>query len=323
MQVHHVRICPQDKDMRRTSDHGLDLPEGSIKWGTAPSLAESAVPGMGQCRDAEAIWRMDNQMTTKRSIPVQEPPNAKVHYLPRPHATAEDREARRKRERKSAKPVSMAAIRAASMNRLFDHWYGRTLPNIPRSVVEVELMLHVLAKVKNPAARIRAWLDARAPWFDDEDAIDAIMAKPVWLKSDPLARKLAVTDAIRKTLKLKTIGAIDCNRKMRLALREKAQVERMRKKRRAAGMQPRSDYERLSTERQRPWITLGVSRATFYRKHRLAQKEHPKTTARTVETGLLAMTLYTSANTPVSNGIAGPIFASARAEPRLTISSSV
>ncbi|WP_264212421.1 hypothetical protein [Leisingera thetidis] len=70
--------------------------------------------------------------------------------------------------------------------------------------------------------------------------------------------------------------------------RAKRKAERERLRRRTAGVMSRQEWlQKNSQERQKPWIELGISRSTFYRRLRAGQiVEPPKpTTATEVETG--------------------------------------
>ena len=183
---------------------------------------------------------------------------------PRAHRTAED-EAARKRRRKCIKHVSVASIRAAELNRWISYEYGEIIPGI---IDEAVVVLNVLAMTANPRSRMTNWLEWRAPWFDDEDAIDAILVRPRWLKADAIGKMIGLTAAIRKQLRIKTIGAIDMTARERKQMRIKNKIGRQKQRRREAGMMPRDEYERNSLEKQKPWVTLGISRRTWFRRQK-------------------------------------------------------
>lgn len=255
------------------------------------------------------------------SVSIPTKPGDQVRCLPKSHPTAEDRQWRKKR--KSAKTASLrASFRAAELNRHFTQRYGDVIPGV---VEDVELMLNVLALTRNPSSRIRKWLAWRAPWYDDEDAIFAIMAKPVWLTPDGLARKINLSASMRQQLKIKTIGAKDQSKKMREAIREQNKTIAKRKKRRAAGMQPRHEWEAQRLTRQQPWVAMGISRPTWYRKHwKPAPPIAPEIRDISVETGLTPMTLYINGDRPVSNSsVREKRTVSRREHPGLTIVSSL
>lgn len=238
-------------------------------------------------------------MTTNKAKDRSGQAPAKVHYLPRPHATAEDRKARRKRRKGNVSPQSQAAFRVAELNRWFTYRYGQAI--IMGVIDDVEMMLHVLARLRNPEMLIENWLGARAPWFKDKIAIARILKRPIWFGADAIARKVGLTYDIRQQLNIRTIGATDKNKRERNAIRIAKMVEAKRNKRRAGGKTPRKEFEALSLAKQKPWVTLGISRATWFRKFHEPAKEHPETSRKTIETGVGAIILYTTAVTPVSN----------------------
>lgn len=90
------------------------------------------------------------------------------------------------------------------------------------------------------------------------------------VSDDEAARRLGVTALERRSLGLRTIGAIDATREERQqeARDRRRQRDRARAqgKRRAAGKITRQEYETQSTERSRPWVAMGVSRRTYYRR---------------------------------------------------------
>jgi hypothetical protein len=161
-----------------------------------------------------------------------------------------------------------ADTRIAEINReLTDRYGGRAvLPDDDAGRDDVELMLHHLARAKNARARIANWLKWRAPWFDDDDIVDAIIAAPVNFTADQAAQRIGLTFARRTALAITTIGAIDMPRKARIKLRAAKKTVRKREQRRAAGIKSRAEYEADSINRQKPWEAIGISRATYYRR---------------------------------------------------------
>jgi len=67
-----------------------------------------------------------------------------------------------------------------------------------------------------------------------------------------------------------TLGEDERNRRdpLRLEKQAKAHKERITAKRRANGVITRSEYEENSISNQKPWESLGISRATYYRKQK-------------------------------------------------------
>src|SRR4051794_12881958 len=67
-------------------------------------------------------------------------------------------------KRKRRTPAGMGALRVRELNRLFDDWYGRMLPDDDSGRLGVMIAAHRLAGTLtgNPAKRIAAWVSLRA-----------------------------------------------------------------------------------------------------------------------------------------------------------------
>lgn len=108
------------------------------------------------------------------------------------------------------------------------------------------------------------WVNRFCPAADPvevERLIAAVLRAPRRYRADTIAKLLGVTDAERRALGLKTIGATDRDAEARKADRRAADRERKRAARKAAA-RPRTP----TLAEQRPWAALGMSRATWYRK---------------------------------------------------------
>jgi hypothetical protein len=71
--------------------------------------------------------------------------------------------------------------------------------------------------------------------------------------------------AERTRLKINTIGAEDFPKSKRVALRKAKAKNREAARRLAKGATPRALYESKSHSQTKPWQTLGMSRAKWYR----------------------------------------------------------
>jgi hypothetical protein len=89
------------------------------------------------------------------------------------------------------------------------------------------------------------------------------------LTADNLARFLGVTYAKRQALGLTTIGSINVGRRARRELRKRKDRLYRERKRRAAGIRPREQFEASSIAAQAK--SEGVSRMTIYRRRRAEQ----------------------------------------------------
>lgn len=180
-------------------------------------------------------------------------------------------ERRYKRKRGRSKP-QMASLRVRDLNRLFSARYGHTLPDDDAGRDDAQVMAHHLVSLSgNPAERVTNWLELRCPWFTigaTKALVAEVLTHPVRWRADNLAWRMRLTAADRATLRITTIGAIDASKDDRAATRRERARERRQRKRRAKGVKPREQYEAQAISRAKPWIEAGMSRATWYRKHR-------------------------------------------------------
>ena len=188
--------------------------------------------------------------------------------------TAAIRAIARRYERKFPKPrepFSLAALRVAELRRLISARFGYVLPDNDIGREHARAMAHHLAQRSGDAGhRIKMFLEVGAPWMlpaEVQGLIVTTVTRPRKFTADRLATLLALTDVERTRLRITTIGAIDLTKAERKARRSKRDRERRREERRARGAKPRAEYEGYSLSRRKPWEALGVSRATWYRKH--------------------------------------------------------
>lgn len=130
----------------------------------------------------------------------------------------------------------MAAIRLAELTRWLDDTYGQGVeldPGEPSYLI-VRIFAHHLGALPDTPRRITVWCSTYAPWVSPRDLerlISEVMDCPIKWTADKLAWKLKLTDAARTRLKIKTIGAIDCNREQRELRRKAKRAERDAKRR--------------------------------------------------------------------------------------------
>ena len=133
-------------------------------------------------------------------------------------------------------------IRRKDLNRLFVHRYGLTLPDDQAGCEDAALMLAHIAAGADPDVRMDHFLDIRCPWMPaaDRDRAKAIaaMSRPTWT-ADELAAMVGLTMAERTRLNITTIGAIDCDKAAREAIRRSKQKARQREYRQAARERPK------------------------------------------------------------------------------------
>jgi len=176
------------------------------------------------------------------------------------------------RYRNGRKPLSMAALRCAEIDRLLVARYGTVLPADDAGAEDARIMAHHLALMSgDPRRRITAWTGKRTPWMAPDAAerlIEQTIAKPLRWRADKLGKLLNLVEADRRRLGITTIGAADVTKEQRAAARKARKREAMQRRRRNAGAKPRSEYEAAAAGHGKPWEAEGVSRATWYRRHR-------------------------------------------------------
>jgi hypothetical protein len=185
---------------------------------------------------------------------------------------------RYKAKKKARRPVSMMALRIAELRRLFTARYGLTLPDDAAGREDVRIMAHHLARTADARRRITAYLELAAPWLPPNDVvalITAVLANPLRWRADTLAKRLNLTNAERRRLNIRTIGAVDRMKTQRAADSKQRKRLAEQARRRARGVQPRKNYRATSLSRTKPWVTLGISRTTWYRSRRDRRETSP------------------------------------------------
>lgn len=131
---------------------------------------------------------------------------------------------------------SMAAIRLSELTRWLHDQYGAGVELEPceANYTIVRLFAHHLGGLPDAPRRITKWTDTYAPWFDPknlERLIYEVTSCPLKFSADKLAWKIRLTDAKRTELKIKTIGAIDCNKEQRKQRQRKKREDREKARR--------------------------------------------------------------------------------------------
>jgi hypothetical protein len=171
---------------------------------------------------------------------------------------------------KQNRPVPMAAIRVAELHRLLGSRWGLVLPDDDAGRDDAEVMAHHLARRPGDARKhIKTYLRRHAPWMSGDETkrlIATVMAKPRKFRADTLAARLNLTFAERARLGIKTIGAVDVDKAERVKRRRNVNRDYLKDRRRTRGAKPRADYEAGSLARTKPWLAMGLSERTWYRR---------------------------------------------------------
>jgi hypothetical protein len=176
-------------------------------------------------------------------------------------------------------------VRLGHVRKLLHHRYGTELPDDDAGAEDLRILLHVKAHCYAPRRRERALLNEiglTAPWLANGKAnkiAARIAARPMTLTTDRLGRMLNLDWMTRERFRLWQIGAADAPADYRRQKRRHRQAERMWRKRRAEGRVNREHYLAAhDTNRTKPWLGMGISRRTYYRrKAKGALALHPGT----------------------------------------------
>ena len=200
---------------------------------------------------------------------------------------------------------AIGAQRIGDLNKLFARRYGGNresyvFPDDDAGLEDLKILLHHYA-LNNPLAMSRI-VKLRAPWLDEAatvrllEQIDAFRQK--W-RADTLGRKLNLTGAEWRILRLRTIAPVDMTRQQRVAFSQELARQRRQAKRRAAGKKPREEWLANSTSAKKPWATLKMSRRTWYRRGKPVPPTHC--------TGVDTIKMFNATTRPVprSTGMGG------------------
>lgn len=183
--------------------------------------------------------------------------------------SAKRAEIARRYARPKGRKVSITSVRLGELHRLRQARYPQGIPDEPKGRVLVRVLVHHLAAVPgDPRKRLPRWIEELAPWMSVADArtlLNEALTNPRQWRADRLAWRLGLTSQDRTALGITTIGAIDANKLQRAAARKEAKRNREQQRRRAAGRKPRAEYLAEQAAAPKPWLALGMSRASWYR----------------------------------------------------------
>jgi hypothetical protein len=165
--------------------------------------------------------------------------------------------------RKRSRPGIVSLI-LRDLHKFFDDKYGDTFPDDDAGRGDLVVLLQYMAQLGDPRA-MTACADRWCPWLTNVEytaMIAGIERAPMRWRADALASEIGLNRATRTRLGITTIGAVDFGKGKRTSRRKKRNTASKRARRAATGAKPHA----ASVERTKPWITLGISRRTYYRK---------------------------------------------------------
>lgn len=179
--------------------------------------------------------------------------------------------------------ILISRLRVKEIEKIVRHRHGNTVPDAT-GTDDMEMTVGYLLAVAGSGGEIDGWCRRWLPWLDDASILDKAhrLAErlasgkrgPVLLKADSVAGMIHLTMAERTRLNIRTIGACDIEGKDRKraakATKQASDCKRQAELRKAAGATPRS--EALSAIK--PWAALGISRSSYYKKHRWTNSSH-------------------------------------------------
>ena len=175
--------------------------------------------------------------------------------------------------KRGADPEMLRRLRVGDVKRHLRYRYGATLPDDDAGREDLfEFLLPVSLRLKSPSRIMANLIETWAPWMTGAEAagfIQQIEQVPPALRNrtaQDLGRRLNVTNAERERLRLWTIAAVDMTEEQMGEQRKAKKRARDRRRRRAAGSEPRAQYLANSLSRKKPWEIEGISRRTWERR---------------------------------------------------------
>jgi hypothetical protein len=151
------------------------------------------------------------------------------------------------------------------------------LPDDDAGAEDLQVLLRVKAMAYPPVYREKVLLKEiglRAPWLSVERArevVAEVTTNPIKVTSAWLGQALCVDSSTRDRLAIWQIGATDLDAAATKERQRQRRRERERdRKRKQRKRQPRAEYladvKKNSERSTKPWLAMGISRATYYRR---------------------------------------------------------
>jgi len=190
-----------------------------------------------------------------------------------------------------------AARRVGDLARIYRDQYPNGLPHNDVGVKYSKYICRTMAFL--PKDRRPRWLDRYAPWMNAEIRDSILSLGPYWYSARSLGNHLEVDNEDRERLQVWTVEAFDINEEQRRMINLEKDRQAQERRRRNNGAKPQAE----SLSRLKPWESLNMSRAKFYRlpKETRDALVADLTATKARETTSSAPSLYNSTNDePVS-----------------------
>jgi hypothetical protein len=171
-----------------------------------------------------------------------------------------------------SKTEMMRCLRLGNLRTLLRARCGHTLPDDDAGREYLWDLLLPVSLGADAGRKVHNTVDIWAPWLDAKERfalvaqIERTPARDRRVKATALGERLRVTSEERECLKLWTITPVDLTDKQLKEQRKAKKRAKDRRRRRDAGSKPRTEYEATSVNRAKPWLALGISRRTWYRR---------------------------------------------------------
>jgi hypothetical protein len=157
-------------------------------------------------------------------------------------------------------------LRLGDLRRLLRARYGHTLPDDDAGRDDLELLL-MLSFERHHSNVVSLW----APWMPTAEAerlIASVRSVPPSMRTPStrvLGKRVRLINADRDRIGIRQIAACDVTEEERVELRKAKRRASASKRRQSV---PRQVYEGNSINKAKPWLAEGISRRTWYRRHK-------------------------------------------------------
>jgi hypothetical protein len=159
-----------------------------------------------------------------------------------------------------------AQRRVGELSRIYREQYPQGLPHNAIGVKYARYMCRTLAFL--PRDDRAKWLDRNAAWLDGDTRYQILSFGPYWYNDRSLGNHLELYDEDRERLHVRTIEACDVTVDERKRINREKNRQRLEKRRRQNGAEPREQYEAESLSHTQPWKVDGISRRTWERRRK-------------------------------------------------------